>query len=128
MKRRSKIAFVLGLLFAFGVLCATLAAPGQALASISGCSETNGAMEMADCEHPGYFCGFDGSSNILSQGAVSSVRSNDSLKNILSLAVGEAPLDASQVGVPSARRECIDAFPAGSPKVSIRLFNSILNL
>ena len=130
MKCRSKnlTAFVLALLFAFGVLCSTLAAPGESLASASGCSQKSGAMEMVDCEYPGYFCGFDGSSNILSQGAVSSARFNDSLKNVLNVAVGEASLNASQVGVSSAGKEYPDAFPTGSPKVSIRLFNSILNL
>jgi hypothetical protein len=130
MKRRLKnrIAFVLVAFFALGILCSTLAAPTQAIASVSGCSQTGRAMEMADCEHPGYFCGFDGSSNIFSQGVVNSVRSNDSLKNVLGVAVGEPPLDASQVGAPAEGKDCSDAFPTGSLKVFVRLFNSTLNL
>lgn len=130
MKRRSKnaIAFVLAALFAFGILCSTFAAPGQALASVSGCPPMNGAMAMADCEHPAYLCGFDSSSNILSQGAVSSFRSNDFPKNVLSVALADTSVDLSKVGASSGGKDSAEAFPAGFPKVSIRLFNSVLNL
>ena len=129
MKQRSKnvIAFVLAASFAFGILCSTFAAPGQALASASGCSQTNGAMAMAGCELPSYLCGFDPSS-LLSQGALSSARPDDSLKNYLSVAVGEASIASSNSLVSSIARERQSAFPVAAHKVSIRLFNSILNL
>src|SRR5918996_5522229 len=97
MKQRPKniIAFVLAASFAFAILCATFAAPGQALASVSGCSQTAGAMEMAGCEHPSYLCGFNTGSNLLAAGAISSPRSNDSVKNALDLALGPPSIDVS---------------------------------
>lgn len=130
MKRRPKnlIAFVLAAFFAFGLLCSTFAAPGQALASASGCSQTPGPMAMAGCDYPSYLCGFDPSSNFLSEGALSSARSNNLLKNALSLAVGEASIDASNAGALLLEQQCENAFPHRPHKVSVRLFNSVLNL
>jgi hypothetical protein len=129
MKQRSKnvIVLVLAAFFAFGILCSTFAAPGQALASVNGCSQTPGGMEMTGCEHPNYLCGFDPSS-LLSQGALSSARPDDSVKNYLSVAVGEASIASSNSEASSIARERQSAFPAAAHKVSIRLFNSILNL
>jgi hypothetical protein len=130
MKQRSKnvIALVLAAFFAFGVLCSTLAAPGQAVASVSGCSQTTGATAMAGCELPSYLCGYDSAGNLLSQGALSSARSSDSLKNALGLALGAASIDVSIGLAPPGAREWKNVFPAEPGKVSIRLFNSILNL
>lgn len=90
MKQGSKNRIVFGfvLVFALGILCSTLAAPGQALASVAGCPQGSGPMKMTGCEHPSYLCGFD-SSNLFSQGAVSSARSDDLLKNALSLGSSE---------------------------------------
>jgi hypothetical protein len=129
MKQRSKnlIAFVLAASFAFAILCSTFAAPGQALAAVSGCSQTAGAMEMAGCEHPSYLCGLDSSANFLSQGALSPTP-NDSLKNALGMALGEVSIASSNGAIPLGWRELTNALPAGSHKVSIRLFNSVLNL
>jgi hypothetical protein len=84
-------------------------------------------MKMTGCEHPSYLCGFD-SSNLLSQGAVSSARPNDLPKNTLALAVGEAFIDSSNDGALLIGKECENALPVGPHKVSIRLFNSVLNL
>jgi hypothetical protein len=130
MKRRSKnvVASVLAAFFAFGILCSTFTAPGQALASVSGCSQTPGAMAMAGCEHPSYVCGFDSASNLLSHGALSSGRSNDSLKNALSLALGAPSIDVSIDLVPLGAREWKNVSLAEPGKVSLRLFNSVLNL
>lgn len=130
MKRAKQklVAFGLVLVFALGVLCATLAAPSHSLASVSGCSQNNRAMEMTDCEHPSYLCDSDRSSYLLSQTAVSSTRSNDSLKNTLGVAVGEACFDSSAHGGPFVWNEHISAFPVGPHKVSIHLYNSVLTL
>jgi hypothetical protein len=130
MKRtvKSLVAFGLVLVFALAVLCATLAAPGQSLASVNGCSQDNRAMEMSDCEHPSYLCGFDPSSRLISEGAFSSTRSNDSLKNPLGLAVGDACFDSSAYGGPFVRNEHTSAFPVTPHKVSIHLYNSVFTL
>jgi hypothetical protein len=130
MKRTAKslVAFGLVLFFASAVLCATLAAPGQSLASVTGCSQTNLPMKMADCEHPGYLCGFESSSRLLSQGALSSTPSNDSLKNTLGVAVGEARFDSSASGGSFALHEYTSDFPPGLHKVPIHLYNSVLTI
>jgi hypothetical protein len=130
MKRTAKnlLAFGLVLFFASAVLCATLAAPGQSLASITGCSHDNHAMEMAGCEHPSYLCSFNRSSHLLSEGSRSWARSNDSLKNTLGVAVGEACFEYSAYGGELVWNEHKHALPIGPHKVSIHLFNSVLNL
>ena len=130
MMRSSKnlVAFALVVFFAAGVLCATLAAPSQSLASVTGCSQTDLPMKMADCKHPSYLCGFEQSSRLLSQGALSSTPSNDSLKNTLGLTVGEGCFDSSAYGGSFAGNEHTGAFPAGPRKVSIHLYNSVLTL
>ena len=130
MKRSSKNLVGLGLIlfFTFGVLCTTLAIPSQSLASETGCSQHNRAMEMTDCEHPSYLCALAGSSYLLSEGALSSARSNDSVKNLLGIASGEACSDSSAYSGPFVWNEHASAFPAGRHKVSIHLFNSVLNI
>ncbi len=130
MKRRSTnvVAFVLAAFFAFGILCSTLAAPGHALASVSGCSQMPRGMAMAGCERPSYLCGFDAASNLLSYGALSSARSTDSLKNALGLALGAPSMDVSIGLAPPGATEWKNVSLAEPGKVSIRLFNSVLNL
>lgn len=129
MKRRSKnvAAYVLAAFFAFGILCSALAAPGQALASVSGCSEMPGGTAMTGCDHPSYLCGFDPGSNLFSSGALSSARLSDSLKNALGLALDAPSIDVSNLTPPGARQwKKVSLTEPG--KVSIRLFNSTLNL
>jgi hypothetical protein len=130
MKRTAKnlIAFGLVLFFASAVLCATLAAPGQSLASVTDCSQDNTVMELTGCEHPSYLCDFNRSSPLMSQGALSSTRSNDSLKNTLGMAVGEVCFDSTAYGGPSLGNEHTSASPVGPHKVSIHLYNSVLTL
>ena len=130
MKRTAKslVAFGLVLFFASAVLCATLAAPRQSLASMTGCSQENPAMEMAGCEHPSFLCDFNRASTLFSQGAFSSTRSNDSLKNTLGMAVGEVCFDSTAYGGPFVGSEHTNAFPPGPRKVSIHLYNSVLTL
>lgn len=125
---KNLVAFALVVFFAAGVLCASLAAPGQSLASVTGCSQTDLPMKMADCEHPGYLCGFDSSSRLLSQGALSSTPANDSLKNTLGLTVGETCFDSAAYGGPLVGNEHTSAFPAGPRKVPIHLYNSVLTI
>ncbi len=121
-------AVALAFLFAAAVLCATMAAPGQSLAAVSGCSQNDSPMEMAGCDNPSYLCGFDFAKNALSRGALSSVRSTDSLKNILGLALGAPSIDVSVDLSPPGARQWRTVSPAEAGKVSFRLFNSILNL
>jgi hypothetical protein len=130
MKLRAKSLVVVGLVlfFASAVLCATLAAPGQSFASITSCSQHNQAMEMAGCEHPSYFCSFSRSSHFVSERSLSWARSNDSVKNTLGVAVGEALLDSSGYGGGLARNEHTNALPSGPHKVSVHLYNSVLTL
>ena len=127
MKRGCEIvtAFGLALFFASGLLCSTMAASGQSFASVIGCSQSDGAVELAGCEHPGYLCGFESTFDVVSRGAIGSTRSNNDAKNALTLTVWEIST-ASDGAVPLIAKECADAVSAC--KVSIRLFNSILNL
>jgi hypothetical protein len=60
---------------------------------------------MVECEHPSYLCGFDSASNLLSRGAISSSRSNDSLKDALGLAVGAPSIDFPRELAPPGARE-----------------------
>ena len=129
MKRRPNfIALVFLAFFAFGVLCSTFAAPGQALASLGDCSQSAGPMSMVGCDHPTYLCGFDLASNVLSQGAVSSARSNDSVKNGLGLTSGVPVINPSTDLAHPRAREWTNISLIEPGKVSIRLFNSTLNL
>jgi hypothetical protein len=121
-------SFVLILFFALGVLCSTVAAPGQALASISGCSQNSRSMEMTGCEHPHYLCGFDPARNLFFSGALSSARLSDSLKNVLDLALDAPSIDVSSNLAPPAARQWKKVSLAEPGKVSIHLFNSTLNL
>ena len=129
VQRRSKklIAYVLAF-FAAGILCSTVVAPGRAVASLSPCSQMPGGLAMRGCEHPNYLCGIDPTSNLLSQGALSSLRSNDSLKNLLGVAFGAPAIDAAIEPAPPGAREWRKVPDSEPSKVSIRLFNSVLNL
>ena len=82
-------------------------------------------MTMAGCDHP-YLCGFESSSNPLVRGAFSSTRYNDLSKNAHDLSIGEVPINAIK---PPIGNYTEDIFLVhGLHKISIRLFNSILNL
>lgn len=126
--RKNLISFALVFFFASAVLCAALIAPGQSPAAVSGCSQNSLPMEMSDCEHPSYLCGFDPSSRLISEGAVSSSRSNDSLKNTLGVLVSEACFDSSAYGGPFVGYEHGNASPVVLHKVSIHLYNSVFTL
>jgi hypothetical protein len=125
---KSLISFAVAFLFVSAVLCATLAAPGQSFAAINGCSQDNHAMEMAGCEHPSYLCSFNRSSHLLSEGSLTWACSNESLKNILGVAVGEPFFDYSAYGGVLAWNGHTNAFSIRSQKVSIHLYNSVLTL
>jgi hypothetical protein len=101
-----------------------MAAPSQSLASMSGCSQTPAGMAMAECHHPSRLCDFDFSSTLLSSGAFGS---NDSLKNTLGVALSARFIVSGDLA-PPARREWKDVTIAEPGKVSVRLFNSVLNL
>jgi len=130
VKQRSRnfVAIGLAALFALAVLCSTFAAPSQSLASTSGCSQAAGPMAMVGCENPGYLCDFDLASKLISHGALSSARSNDSVKNTLGLAVGAPAIDISrELAPPETRARTYAAF-ASSAKAPIRLFHSVFIL
>ncbi len=122
------MAVVLAASFVFAVLCAVLGAPGQALASVDGCSDSPADIMMEGCERPVYLCDFDLGTNSLSYGAFSSARFSDSLKSILGLSLGGRSIDASDAFAPPGAREWEHLSPARPGKVSVRLFNSALNL
>lgn len=82
-------------------------------------------MSMVGCDHPGYLCWPGGSSYLVSHG---SVVLGGSLKHVLGLAVGYGSTDLSAIGPPSLARDSGESFSIGPLKVSIRLFDSILNL
>jgi len=83
---------------------------------------------MAGCDHPTYLCGFDLASNVLSHGAVSSARPNDSVKNALGLTIGAPVINLSTDLARPGAREWKKVSLTEPGKVSIRLFNSTLNL
>jgi len=128
MKPALKHALVFGLALVFvgAMWCASLAAPGQALASVTGCSQNGSPMKMAGCGQ--VLCGLEPSANLLAQGALSSVRINVPLKGTLGVAIGEVSIAPSDGAVSLRWRESASAYPLRPEKVSIRLFNSIFNL
>ena len=130
MKRRLTSLTFIGLVVAFaaGLLCSSMAAPSLALASVTGCSQMPGRMAMAGCERPSYLCGFDSANNLLSRGAIGSSRSNDSLKDALGLALATPAIDVSSALAPPGSRGGKNISLAEPGKVSVRLFNSVLNL
>ncbi len=130
MKRRSStlIAYVLVAFLTFGVLCSALAAPGQALASVGGCSQTSDAMAMQDCDFPRYLCGFDSKTDLFSQGVRRSARPGDSLKNSSGLALETLLTGVFRELASSLGKKWKHVSPFVPGKVSVRLFNSILNL
>jgi hypothetical protein len=87
-----------------------------------------GGMKMAGCERPSYLCGFDPATNVLSYGALSSARSSDSFKNAPGVALGAPSIDVSIGLAPPGAREWKNVSLAEPGKISIRLFNSVLNL
>ena len=130
MKRAPKnlILFALAFFFASAVLCATMAAPGQSLASLNGCSQTPAGKTMAECDHSGYLCGFDSAKALLSQDKISSGRSSNSLKTALDFALGAPLIDVSGDLAPPDRSKWRNV-SAGEPgKVSVHLVNCVLNL
>jgi len=127
MKRVSKnlVAFGLVLFFAFGVLCASMVAPGQSLASVTGCSQNSGGMAMNGCEYP-IFCGSSSSSNL--RIALTPPRPDNLSKYVLSVVLAEVSTDASSNAPLMLANGRADGSPLTWLKVSLRLFNSVLNL
>jgi len=85
-------------------------------------------MAMVGCENPNYLCGFDPANNLLSHGAFTSVRSSDSVKNALGLAIGAPVIAISNELAPRGAREWRNVSHLEPRKVSVYLFNSILTL
>src|SRR5215470_15890088 len=128
MKRVPKnlAAFVLVLFFASGILCASMAAPRLAIASIVGCSEAEHGTEMAGCDHSTYLCEV-ASSNFLLRGAFVAAHSADFSKGADHFSTGEVPSNAAKEALIGENSD--DIFLVhGLQKVSTHLFNSILNL
>jgi len=127
MKRARKNLVALGLVlfFAFGVLCASMAAPGESLAAATGCSQNSGGMAMNGCEYP-IFCGSSSSSNL--RIALTPPRPNNLSKYVLSVVPAEVSTDASSNDPLMLANGRADGSPLTRLKVSLRLFNSVLNL
>lgn len=86
-------------------------------------------MEMTGCDHPSYLCGLESSSSVFFQGVLGSARFNDHSKNASVAAVAEVSVHASNDAASLMERGARDSSSIRGPhKVSIRLFNSILNL
>jgi len=129
MKRVSKnlVAFGLVLFFAFGVLCASMAAPGQSLAAaaVIGCSQNSGGMAMNGCEYP-IFCGSSSSSDL--RIALTPPRPDNLSKYVLSVVLAEVSTGASSNDPLMLANGRAGGSPPTPRKVSIHLFNSVLNL
>jgi hypothetical protein len=128
MKPLSRQFFALGITLAFAaaVWCASLAAPGQALASVTGCSQNSAPMKMAGCGQ--VLCGLEPSANILSQGGLNSPRNNETGKNACDLFIGEVPFDAATKAALIGRQSEQIFLNHSRYKVSTHLLNSTLNL
>ena len=114
------------LVFAVAVWCASFAAPGHALAAVTGCSQNGGAMTMTGCGQ--VLCGLEPPASLLAQGALTSVRVHASFKAALRLAVGEVSIAPSAGAVALGWKEFADTFSVRRGKVSTYLFNSVLHL
>ena len=122
--RKNFFAAAVSVLFAFGILCASLVAPAGAMAS-----------QMPDCSSPGsvhpcqaLLCNLAASHNPLSQGALVSTRSYDSGKDGLLLLAAILPI--SSHGEIWLAVKQFSTIPTGyrPEKVPIHLFNSVLTL
>ena len=123
--RKNLVAFGLVLFFAFGVLCASMAAPGQSLAAVTGCSENSGGMAMNGCEYP-IFCGSSSSSDL--RIALTPPRPDNLSKYVLSVVLAEVSTGASSNDPLMLANGRAGGSPPTPRKVSIHLFNSVLNL
>jgi hypothetical protein len=108
--------------FAAAVWCATMAAPAQALASVTGCSHNEGATNMPGCRQ--VFCGADSSANPLSQG-LSTARSQDTPKTGI-LFYGVPPDGSAAAALLWKTSDKTVSY--WLRKISTRLLNSVLNL
>lgn len=117
--------FIFGAFLAAGIFCSTMAAPRQAAASLSGCAGMRGEMTMRGCENPHYLCGFGSPRDFLARGALSAP-AKDSFKNALALDLGALGVNGTAGRTFLGASE--NAFFIELRKVSIRLFNSTLNL
>jgi hypothetical protein len=122
---KSLVVFVFGAFLAFGILCSTMAAPRQVAASLSGCAGMAGEMALRGCEKPQYLCGFGSPRDFLTRGALNAP-SEDSFKNALVLDLGALGVNVTAgQALPGAKE---NTFFVKTHKVSVRLFNSTLNL
>ena len=120
-------AFIIAVFVSLALLCAAFAAPGQAIASVTECSQMPGRMAMAGCKTPPLLCRLDAASLSLTQGALSSAR-YDLSKSAHDLCIGDIPFDSTKEAAligKNSEQIFLDHRPG---KVSTRLLNSILNL
>jgi hypothetical protein len=118
--------FSIVFLFVFGVLCASLAVPGLAVASaVPGCSHDTSVLEKAGCEHASFRCGFGTSGGLLYQVVPASVRTIDFPKDVPFLAMGGGSTD--EIGL-SAHRVSLASPGYLAQKIPIHLFYSVLTL
>lgn len=127
MKLRLRRLIFFGVIgaFAVGLLCSTLAAPGRSLAAVTDCSQNNNDMAMNGCEDPN-FCGSSSPSNL--RAALTLSRIDDLSTHVLGVLVAEVLRDAGDGDALMPTRGGAGGPRLAPPKVSVRLFNSMLNL
>ena len=118
---------LLGLIVAFttGLLCATMAAPGRALGAESDCSQNHSGMAMSGCDIS-IFCRSGSSSNL--RIALRSSHPDDLFKFSRSVGLTAVLTDATRNDPLMLANGRGSGSPHISLKVSVHLFNSVLNL
>lgn len=106
-----------------------MVAPALSIASpMPGCSQNSSALGKTGCEQPSFLCGFGSSFHLLSGGVLASVRNHDFSKGAQYPILGVAPLGSSGETSLAANHVGVAFRTLPAQKVSIHLFNSVLNL
>jgi len=121
-------AFSLIFLFALGVWCASLAAPGQSVASATQrCPQDSLALGKVECNQPNFMCPFGVDQGSFSGIAIISPRTHEFPETVLS-PIGEAVTRRLFYEIFLADMGAIAANFHFPEKVPIHLLNSVLNL
>ena len=118
--------FSVAVVFVAAVWCASLAAPGQALASVTGCSPSDIPMKVIGCEQ--VLCGHESSATLFFEGGISSPHYIDVAQSARDLSVGDVPFDAGARAALIGKNFEDMALIHAVQKLSTGLRNSVLNL
>ncbi len=130
MKRVLKTLTAFSLLFFFtlGVVCASLAAPDQSVASATQrCPQNSLALGKMDCDQPNFMCSFGLDPRSFSSVAIISPRTHE-LPKAVPLPIGGAVITGLSLEISLAAIGAIVVNLRFPEKVPIHLFNSVLNL